>query len=74
MGVAKQEVVFEQDEFENGGGRAGLSGLTMLGTIIPSTNAHLIPGQRNNDGHYLEYKAQSDWRGAQLLQSVLLLE
>ena len=24
MGVAKQEVVFEQDEFEKGGGRAGL--------------------------------------------------
>ena len=43
MGVAKQEVVFEQDEFEKGGGRAGLSGLTMLGTIIPPTNAHLIP-------------------------------
>ena len=43
MGVAKQEVVFEQDEFEKGGGRAGLSGLTMLGTIIPPTNAHLVP-------------------------------
>ena len=41
MGVAKQEAVFEQDEFEKGGGRAGLSGLTMLGTIIPPTNAHL---------------------------------
>ena len=44
MGMAKQEVVFEQDEFEQGGGRAGLSGLTMLGTItVPPTNAHLIP-------------------------------
>ena len=74
MGVAKQEVVLSRTSLRRAGVYQGLAGLTMLRTIIPPTNAHLIPWQRNNDGHYLEYKAQSDWRGAQLLQSALLLE
>ena len=43
MGVAKREVVLSRTSLRRAGVEQGLVGLTMLGTIIPPTNAHLIP-------------------------------